>query len=274
MGKIKKVTTKRQKIVVITQLRESDRNLADCGRHLAATFRKDLCLFYPTRQNTEQTGIETTLQGLIPEKETGQPPVATSILVRHVPPGKIALTMADEEEAIIIIAAASSFSILKTTLQASPVPFLFVDEKSSWKNIFRKIITPVDLRSQIRDVLLWTIYFSKYFQAEAIVIGANDKSSGNLGLVKAHLNAFKKSALKFNLNHKIYRGRRNSLSVQYEALEYALAEDADLLVLLGSSVVTPLEWIFGLPEKKIIRKAGTLPVLVINPAREVYALCE
>ena len=268
------MTAKKQKIVVITQLRESDRNLADCGRQLAATFKKDLCLFYPTRQNQEQAGIETALQGLIPEMATGQPYVNTSLLVRHIPPGKIAMTLADEEEAIIIIAAASAFSALRSTLQASPVPFLFTDEKISWQNMFRKIITPVDLRSQIRDVLLWTIYFTKYFQAETIVIGANDKSPDNRSQVKAHLNAFKKSALKFNLNHKIYRGSRNSLSVQYEALEFARTEDADLLVLLGSSVITPLEWIFGIPEKKIIRKAGNLPVLIINPAREVYALCE
>lgn len=268
------MTAKRQKIVVFTQLRESDRNLADCGFQLASTFKKDLCLFFQASQNPGQTGIETVLHGLIPETETVQPPVNTSVLVRHIQPGKIALTLADEEEAIIIVAAASAFSALRTTLQASPVPFLFIDEKTNWKNNFRKIITPVDLRSQIRDALLWTIYFTKYFHAESVVIGASDKSPDSRVQVKAHLNAFKKSALKFNLNHKIYRGSRNSLSVQYEALDYALAEEAGLLVLLGSSVITPLEWIFGLPEKKIIRKAGRLPVLIINPAREVYALCE
>lgn len=268
------MTAKRQKIVVITQLRESDHNLADCGRQLAATFRKDLCLFYRARQDQQITGIETALQGLIPETGTGQSFINTSILVRHIPKEKVALTLADEEEAIIIIAAASAFSTVRSTLQASPVPFLFIEEKTPWQNMFRKIITPVDLRSQIRDVLLWTIYFTKYFHAESIVIGASDKSPDNRSQVKAHLNAFKKSALKFNLNHKIYRGSKNSLYVQYEALDYARAGEAGLLVLLGSSVITPLEWIFGIPEKKIIRKAGNLPVLIINPAREVYALCE
>ena len=268
------MTAKRQKIVVITQLRESDRNLADCGRQLAATFKKDLCLFFPTSQVQDLTGIETALQSLHPRTETEQPLIRTTILARYIPKEKIALTLADEEEAIIIIAAASAFSKLRLTLQSSPVPFLFINEKISCPNFHRKIITPVDLRSQIRDVLLWTIYFSKYFHAETIVIGANDNSPDNRNQVKAHLNAFKKSALKFDLSHKIYRGNRNSLSVQYEALEYARAEEADLLVLLGSAVITPLEWIFGIPEKKIIRKAGNLAVLIINPAREVYALCE
>jgi hypothetical protein len=44
-------------------------------------------------------------------------------------------------------------------------------------------------------------------------------------------------------------------------------------VILGSSTITLLDIIIGLPEKKIITKAGNLPVLLINSKRDNYLLC-
>jgi hypothetical protein len=64
------------------------------------------------------------------------------------------------------------------------------------------------------------------------------------------------------------------LQNSFEALEFALSENADLLILLGSSVITPLDWLIGLPERKIIRNAGNLPVLLVNPRRDNYILCD
>jgi hypothetical protein len=79
---------------------------------------------------------------------------------------------------------------------------------------------------------------------------------------------------KFKIEHKIYKGAKSSLQNAFEALDLALTSDCDLLVILGSSVITPLDRLIGLPEKKIIKKAGNLPVLLINPRKDNYILCD
>jgi hypothetical protein len=44
--------------------------------------------------------------------------------------------------------------------------------------------------------------------------------------------------------------------------------------LLGSSFITLLDLLIGLPEEKIVKKADHFAVLVINPKRETYLVCE
>lgn len=79
---------------------------------------------------------------------------------------------------------------------------------------------------------------------------------------------------KFKIEHKIFRGTKSSLQNSFEALDLALSSKSDLLIILGSSVITPLDWLIGLPEKKIIKRAENLPVLVINPQKDNYILCD
>jgi hypothetical protein len=84
----------------------------------------------------------------------------------------------------------------------------------------------------------------------------------------------KKLFQKFKIEHKIFRGTKSSLQNSFEALELALSSESDLLVILGSSTITPLDLLIGLPEKKIINRAENLPVLFINPRRDNYILCD
>ena len=78
----------------------------------------------------------------------------------------------------------------------------------------------------------------------------------------------------FGITHKIYKGGKSSLRNVFEALEMALVSDCNLFVMLGSSSITPLDYLVGLPERKIVKQAGKLPVMVINPRRDNYILCD
>ncbi|MEN8117041.1 MAG: hypothetical protein ABFS16_08690, partial [Bacteroidota bacterium] len=79
---------------------------------------------------------------------------------------------------------------------------------------------------------------------------------------------------KFNIRHKVFKGTKSSFRNSFEALELALSSNSNLLILLGSSTITPIDLLVGLPERKIIKLAGKLPVLVVNPRRDNYLLCE
>lgn len=263
-----------QKITVLMSLNPADTNLMLAGIRLTVSFNKELKLLYVAQTNKAE-------QEVLPELEkyartiTVKVPginVSFSVIIR---PGKnFARIISDDLETIILVAGSSKFKELSGHLRKSPVPYLFIDEKEPFTSDFGKAIIPVDMRSQNKDSLLWAVFFGRNNHSEIIAIGANDKSKEARHDVAKHLHSLKKLLAKTNVPHKIYKGSRGSLSIQREALDTALQLNAGLLILLGSSYITWLDRLIGLPEEKIIRSAGKLPVLVVNPRRETYLVCD
>ncbi len=263
-----------QKIIVFLTLDESDTNLILCGVHLATVFRKELCLFFRTTGAYQADITDQKLKNYRQALHDDFPQLPVSILVGSFKGEKFAATLADEHEAILLVTGALMFKKLSQPLQSSPIPFLFINEYTTVNPDFSKIFYPVDLRKQNRDAMKWIVYFGKHNSSEIFVIGANDKSKSNRQMVAGHLSALKKILVKNGIKHKIYRGYRSSLGIHNEGFEAASKAGGGMLVLLGSSVITLLDLLLGLPEEKIIRHSGNLPVLIVNPRRETYLVCE
>lgn len=263
-----------QKIVVLTQLNDSDVNLILCGTRLATLFSKELCLFYHATGNYHAGRIDEQLKKYQEKLHAKIPGLPVSILVGNFRKPTMALVLADEHEAILLVAGSSRIKNLSSTLQNSPVPFIFISEALPFSSDFRRIIFPVDLRPQNKDAVKWAYYFGKHNRSEIVAIGANDSSGDNRRQVMQILETLKRLVEKSGIPHKIYRGTSGSLRIHNEGLEAARELGGDLILLLGSSTITILDLILGLPETKIVRKAEGMPVLVVNPRRETYLVCE
>jgi hypothetical protein len=182
--------------------------------------------------------------------------------------------LADDYEAIILVAGSGKYADYVKAVEESPVPFLFVNENSEYFSEFKKVVLPIDLRTENSESIVWTSYFGRFNDATLVVVAASQKNKDDRQQVKYNAALAKKLFQKFKIEHKIYKGAKSSLQNAFEALELALASNCDLFVALGSSVITPLDRLIGLPEKKILKKAGNLPVLLINPRKDNYILCD
>jgi hypothetical protein len=182
--------------------------------------------------------------------------------------------LADNYEAIFVIAKATEFSKHSTSVAESVIPFLFVNENQIVVPEYKKLILPIDMRKEASESALWGSYFGRFNSSELIVIAANDKGKEEKQQIAKSVVLSKKLFRKFKINHKVFKGTKGSFRNAFEALDHALSSECDMLVILGSSTITPLDMLIGLPERKIIKKAGNLPVLVINPRRDNYMLCD
>ena len=263
-----------QKIVVYTSLTESDNQLIQCGIRLAILFKKELCLFFQANKSFHDDSIDLKLKKYRESIYHSFRDLPVSILISSVKGEKLALKLADVDEAIMVVACSSDFKKLAVPLRSSPIPFLFVNGKLPFKSDFSRLMFPVDLRPQNKDAMKWALYFGKHNHSEIIAVGANDKVKANQRLVSSHLLSFKKMLTRSGIIFKIYKGTRNSLGIHIEGLEAAFQLQANLMILLGSSTVTLLDLFIGLPEEKIIKRSEDLPVLVVNPRRETYLVCE
>lgn len=267
---------KQQKIIVLLSLAPTDKNLILNGIRIASIFKKELCLCYnySKKEKTHKEEFKEKLTAYLYPVKKELPGLKVSTLLLSERLTNLPEKLADDFEAILIIAGASEFSKYSKSVTESPVAFLFVNEKAEQFSEFKKLILPIDLRRENAESALWCSYFGRFNSSGIIVVAANDKNKDEQKQVTMNVAVCKKLFHKFRIEHKIFRGNKSSLQNSFEALELALSLESDLLVILGSTVITPLDLLIGLPEKKIINRAGNLPVLVINPRKDNYILCD
>ncbi len=263
-----------QKIVVYLTTAPSDAVVTEYGIRLAVIFGKELCLFFNGARREHGLDIDAKLVRHREEIRTRLPGLPVSVLVGAYRDEQLAVRLADEQEAILLLADPGSFRKLAPALRESPIPFLFAGASRTGLSDFKKVVFPVDLRPRNSEAIKWILYFGKYNQSEIIAVGANDRYASNRQLVGRNLALLKKMLQRYGVGHRIVRGTQNSLGINRESLHAARETGAGMLVLLGSSAITFLDYLLGLPEAKIVSEARGLPVLIVNPRRETYLVCE
>jgi hypothetical protein len=267
---------KEQKIIVLLSLLPSDKALILNGIKIASIFRKEICLCYNVqkkqKKNYNQLKAKLTEYANPVKNKIPGLKISTLLLSEHVK--DLPEKLSDDSEAIFMIAPKSDFKKYSPALAESPVPFLFIDEKQETVPGYKRMVLPIDLRKENSDSAIWSSYFGRFNNTGIVVVAANDKNSENKKQVTQNVVLTKKLFQKFGLQHKIFKGRKNSLGITDEALKLALSMDIDVMSILGSSTITPLDLLVGLPEKRIIRHSGKLPVLIINPRKDNYILCD
>lgn len=264
-----------QKIAVLTTLTRSDQSLILNGIKVAAIFRKELCLVHHIKKNRkkEENKIRKMLRTKSRAVNREIPGMIISNLVLTGPVSMIPEQLADDYEAILILADASRVRYYSKAIMKSPVPFLFLSQETP-VSAFKKIVMPLDIRKENSDSALWCSWFGRFNRAEIVVVAASEKSKEEQKQIAKNGFLTKKLFARFQIPHKIYKGRRSSLGNAFESLELARTSGCDFLVILGSSTITPLDLLVGLPERKIVQMAQDLPVMVINPRRDNYILCD
>ncbi len=265
---------KEQKIIVLLSFTSSDKNIILYGIRLASVFGKELCLTHiANRRNLKfKNEYEQKLNDYLKPVNREMPGLKTSVLVINEHFRDMPEILADNHEAILLVANSGEYKKFSKSVTESPVPFLFVNPDAEVSE-FKKIVMPVDLRKTTSDSSLWSAWFGKFAKSEVTVIASDDKNRDSRQQVTSNIRFSKKLYQEFNVKHKIIKGTRTSLQISYEALNFAHSQKAGLFILLGSSHITPLDKLIGLPERKIIQNAKNLPVLLINPRRDNYALC-
>jgi hypothetical protein len=266
---------KEQQIVIFLELSESDKTLIQYGIKVAGIFKKELCLVYNQVKTNKQT--DTAVQDKLNEYKhfvkAEAPKISVSVLITNEKWSFLPDILADDFEAIFLIANGLNFKKYSKALSECSIPMLFVRPYSEIM-AFNRLVQTVDLRKETSDSALWCSYFGRFNKAEIVSIAAKHRFKLEKQKVARNVKLCTKLNRKFDVKHTVYRGQKSSLGNAFEALEFALASDCNLLVILASSNITPLDYLIGLPENKIIKRAGNLPVLVINPRKDNYILCD
>jgi hypothetical protein len=182
-------------------------------------------------------------------------------------------TLEEKEASMVIfeLSAKKPFNNISYLLKISRqlrLPYIFVKENFREIN-FNKILVPISFLVEEKEKGRFASGFGRFLKSEITLLVANDYGSK----AQSNANAIKTLLDKFDLKYEQVKANKNSSKVEMEAVETASNYSADVVVLITASREYGLDDIlFGPKELHIIRKA-TIPLMLLNPRGDLYALC-
>ena len=263
-----------QKVTVLCDFTESMNGLILHGIFIASFLDKELCLFSLVPSKENKTEIQEKLGELAGQVKARVKKMVVSTLVLKGKLEQNAEKLADKYDSVLLILNKSKLQEKMKSLGESTIPYLFAGGKTTDLITYKRVILPVDFRKEMKETSLWASYLGRFNNALVQAVGATEKDTDNEKKTKKNLLFIRKFLNKMKVNYTLEESKANSWNIQFEALRMAQTGKGDVLIILGSKHITPIDLLIGLPEKKIIKRANQIPVLCINPSKDMNILCD
>jgi len=263
-----------QKIIVICDFTDQMKEVIMHGISLARALGKELCLTGCWKDKEHKSMVQ---EKLIRATESIRPKFPelriSSLLIKNSLNDNIE-KLVDEYDAVLVILHKTAVKLGLKALRESSIAFLFVQGSSPDYLAYKNVLVPLDYRKATKDTALWASFLGRLNQAMVQIVYAHEKDMEQANLIIRNLNFFKRFLSNLKVKHQAVQGKSSSWGIFSETLDCANKLGGDVFVIAGSATITLLDMIIGLPEKKIIRKSGELPILIINPRKEICMVCD
>lgn len=148
------------------------------------------------------------------------------------------------------------------------IPYCFFKDSFTHLDL-TKVLVPVGFLEEELEKTQFAAAFGRFCSAEICILLANDYGS------KAATNAQKMRTLfdKFEFKHSLEKASKDSFKVDSEAVGVAERENVGMIIVSASRDYGLDDIIFGPKEQKVIQKSS-VPILLVNPRGDLYALCD
>ncbi len=153
-------------------------------------------------------------------------------------------------------------------IRKARIPYFVIQKNTPYPSYGSKIVLPMDVAREMKEKTGWVTYFAKHLeQLIDIVHKKTDDSRLNNNLVFC-TKFFDKYELVYN---RIVLNERKSIDAQ--AIDYASNNTCKMVVITTTKEEKLWHKIFGFPEAKIIANEKGIPVLCVNPKKDLYVPC-
>ncbi len=146
----------------------------------------------------------------------------------------------------------------------STIPFLVIQDKPNSEERFKSIVFPIDFKAENKEKLTWAIYLGKYFNSKVLIFKAPVTDKGLQKKINVNLNFAVKYLIQNNLDYEIHTGQK-SAKFANETLDFALKNNADLILITTTKHINFTDYILGAQEQEIIANSSKIPVMCVNP---------
>ena len=148
------------------------------------------------------------------------------------------------------------------------IPYLFYKDSFSELDL-KKVILPIGFLEEELEKAQFAAAFGRFCNSEIRMLLANDYGS------KAATNADRMKQLfdKFDFRYTLDKATKDSFKVEAESIQVAEKEQAGMIIVSASRDYGLDDILFGPKEYHVVKKSS-VPVLLVNPRGDLYALCD
>jgi hypothetical protein len=265
---------KEQKVVVICDFSERMKEVVVHGVRLADILKKELCLTAIWKNKEQKAQLQEKLIN------------ATQTIKQNVPDMRISSLLIKNSllenldkltwdyDAVLIVLHQLDVKLGLKAFRESSIAFVFVNGDAPESLNYKNVLIPLDYRKASKETALWASFFGRFNHSLVQVVYAHETNKEDAANLMKNLNFLQKFLSNLNVAHQLIAGKSSSWGICNETIANASKLNGDVMVFAGSNNVSLIDLLIGLPEKRIIRKAGNLPVLIINPRKEICVMCD
>ncbi|MDD2636421.1 MAG: universal stress protein [Bacteroidales bacterium] len=154
-------------------------------------------------------------------------------------------------------------------IRKSRIPYFIVQKNSPIPGLAKNIVLPLGVRKEMKEKTGWVTYFAKNLLTSIDILykKTNDnRISNNIFFATKFFD-------KFNLLSKQYEQKASREDINKIALRYAANHNSMMVTIITTKNETLWNKIFGFAESSIIANTKGIPVLCINPKKDLYIPC-
>lgn len=147
------------------------------------------------------------------------------------------------------------------------MPYYFV--KPGQEICFDRVLVPVGFLMEEVEKGRYCRGMGLRFNSHFLFVVANDygtRARHNADTIMANLD-------KNSIGYEEIESHKNSFKIELEAVDRVVEQNADILMISASREYSIDDIIFGPKELKVIKKS-MVPLMIINPRKDLYTLCE
>lgn len=158
--------------------------------------------------------------------------------------------------------------VLLTACRQLRIPYILYKDNYAVLDV-SKVIVPVTFLEEEIEKAQFASAFGRFCDSEIFILTAKDYGS------KAANTTAKMKELfdKFNFKYSVRKAEKDSFKVEKEALQLAENENSGIIIITASRDYGLDDILFGPKELHFIKKS-ILPILLVNPRGDLYALCD
>jgi hypothetical protein len=244
------------------------------GVRMADILKKELCLLGIWKNKANKILIQEKMALTIRNLKSNLPDMPVSSLLIQNSLREHMVKLADEYNAVLVVLDQADTKAGLKAFRESTIAFLFVKGDSPEYLNYKNVLVPIDYRKASKETSLWASYLGRFNKSQVHLVYARETNQDQSEMLKNNLHFIKKFLSSLNVKHQFVPGKSSSWGIFNETLSNAQEWSGDVMVFAGSTYISLIDLVIGLPEEKIIRKAGDLPILIINPRKDNCVLCD
>jgi len=137
-----------------------------------------------------------------------------------------------------------------------------------------KIFMPIGLRRSDKETAVWVSYFERFGKSEINILFAREKNIASDNEIRRNVKFVRNMFHKLNVPSNLIPTEVNSTKLHHETVKIA-HEAGNSLIIIASTRYYGIEHILTGPmELHTIKNSKKVPVLCINPRKDLYVLCK